>query len=184
MKKILLSLFLTSFCLWCFSCKNNETIYSVEINLDYDANVYYLENNMIKTLELKSTIHEDLSQDLQEKNHKKKNSTIIYCKNNLTPILIEPLNVFNNDITGMIYPIINKEDIYGGFCAKVFIRLFLQSNEKKEDILSFCKYFNWNRLYNELSKYSPNQINKINMDKILTDIAAKNFTIYSIQLQK
>ncbi len=132
-----------------------------------NGTIYYLENCILKT------------------KHCLKDSSLTFASQKITALYFIPddinftsgINVIP-EISGTIFPFQSNLDIWGGFAAQIYIRLILQS-EKKIEAYEYSQKFNWNKLINKIREYENPY--ELDMDKIICDIASRNFSAYSVK---
>lgn len=100
-------------------------------------------------------------------------------KNCVTPFLVTTTDTETGCefYTGFLYPFSTEFSIHGGFCAWIYIKLFQNSFQSKEEIVQFCSFFNWKRFYEKILSYDNPFI--LDDEKICSDIAARNFSVHS-----
>lgn len=104
-------------------------------------------------------------------------------KDRFTPVLVifdvEPTE--NISKGGILYPLTTQADNASAFCAEIYIKLFLNSYEEKEDIRKFCSFFNWNRFYQKASSYENPFL--LDEEKLCASIASGTFSERSFSLK-
>ena len=150
------------------SCKNIFQEEEYSLSCPEDGRIYYIKNFALESR------HCSASERLIFKD--KEIFAVYFLPDTIS--YLPGLNTIG-EVTGCLFPIEKDLSLAGGFTAQVFIRLILQSHTDNKDTYDYVKKFNWKRFFEKIKEYENPY--EIDMDKIVTDIAGKNFSLWSIK---